>query len=152
MQLSLFDQVDDLLRALVPEELGRLESRAHRRGVKIWFDAAKAPREHYEAQLLGRRHVDGTDGMALEVGFHAEHHDPDQNQATVDALIGQEPTWRTQLGLEAEAAAFFGADGWRRVSEAWIEPDLEDEELAFEIASRLVDYVTALEPVLRSRD
>lgn len=151
MQIPLFDQVDDLLRALVPDELGHLESRAHRRGVKIWFDAAKAPREHYEAQLLGRRHVDGTDGMALEIGFHAEHHDPDQNQAAVDALLRREGSWRKRLGTEAEADAFFGADGWRRVSEAWIEPDLEDDELAFEIASRLVDYVTALEPVLRAR-
>ena len=73
MQLSLFDQVDDLLHALVPDELGRLESRTHRRGVKVWFDSDDAPREHYEAQLLARRHVDGTEGMALEIGWHAEY-------------------------------------------------------------------------------
>ena len=41
---------------------------------------------------------------------------------------------------------FFGAENWRRVSEAWVEEDLDDPDLAFEIASRLVDYVSAIEP------
>ena len=146
MQLSLFDQVDDLLHALVPDELGRLESRTHRRGVKVWFDTDGAPREHYEAQLLARRHVDGTEGMALEIGWHAEYRDPAENEAAFEALLGKENQWRKKLGTEAEAAPFYGADDWRRVSEAWIEPDLEDEELAFEIAGRLTDYMTSLEP------
>lgn len=149
MQLPLFDQVDDLLRALVPDELGRLESRTHRRGVKVWFDSHEAPREHYEAQLLARRHVDGTDGMALEIGWHAEYRDPAENEAAFHALVGTEQQWRETLGAEAQAGPFFGADQWRRVSEAWIEPDLEDEELAFEIAGRLTDYMTSLEPYRR---
>ena len=148
MELSLFDQVADLLQALVPDDLGRLRSRAHRRGVKVWFDDEKAPRAHYEAQLLARRHVDGRDGMALEIGFHAEHGDADHNQRVLDHLSRSEKRWRRVLGDEAEADIFYGAENWRRLSEAWIEPDLEDPELAFEVASRLVDYVTTIEPLL----
>ena len=148
MDLPLFDQIGELVKALAPEELGDLRTRAHRRGVKVWFDTEKAPRDHYEAQLLGRRHVDGRDGMALEIGFHAEHADTDRNQGVIDTILRSERSWRKVLGAEAEADVFFGAENWRRLSEAWIEPDLDEPELAFEVASRLVDYVTAIEPLL----
>lgn len=146
MQVPLFDQVDDLVLALTPDELEGLRSRAHRRGVKVWFGGAKPGREHYEAQLLPRRHVDGADGMALEIGFHAEHPDPSENSSAIDRLLVCEERWRKALGAEAEVGVFFGADNWRRVSEAWLDPDLDDPELAFEVASRLVDYLAALEP------
>jgi hypothetical protein len=149
MELPLFEQVDDLVRALTPDELGLLHTRAHRRGIKVWFDTAKPGREHYEAQLLARRHVDGADGTALEIGFHAEHPDVDANQAAVDTLGGSEKRWRKILGADAEIGPFYGAENWRRVSEAWLEPDLEDPELSFEVASRLVDYLEALEPARR---
>lgn len=142
----MFDQVDDLLRALVPSELGEIRSRAHRRGVKVWFATDKAPRDHYEAQLLGRAHVDGTDGVALEIGFHIEHSDSETNQAALDRLLENEDSWRHHLGPAAEAGSFFGAPNWRRISETWIEPDLDDPDLAFEVASRLVDYISALQP------
>jgi hypothetical protein len=148
MQISLFDQVDDVVRALVPDELGAYRSRTHRRGIKVWFGPEKATTSHYEAQVLARRHVDGIEGLALEVGFHAEHGDQNENQAALDRLLAAETTWRKTLGAEAESGEFFDAPHWRRLSEAWIEPDLEDPELAFEIASRLVDYLTALQPHL----
>lgn len=147
MQLHLFDQVDDLVRALTPDELGDLRSRTHRRGVKVWFGSEKPSRTHYEAQVLARRHVDGVDGMAIEIGFHAEHGDLAQNEAILAAIEKQASRWRKILGDEAETGAFYGAPDWRRVSEAWIEPDLEDPELAFEVASRLVDYLMAIEPL-----
>lgn len=150
MELPLFDQVADVVRSLTPEELGELRLRTHRRGIKVWFDSDKPPREHYEAQLLARRHVDGKDGMALEIGFHAENQDVDRNGATIDGIGRTEKKWRRILGQDAEVGEFFGASNWRRVSEAWIEPDLEDPELAFEVASRLVDYLEAIEPA-RSR-
>ena len=86
--------------------------------------------------------------MAVEIGFHAEHKDPSQNEAVIAHLANREKTWRRKLGNEAEIGVFLGADRWRRVSETWIEPDLDDPELAFEMAARLVDYLTALEPVL----
>ncbi len=146
MDIPLFDQVDDLLRALAPQELGEVRSRVHRRGVKVWFDTDKPPRDHYEAQLLGRSHVDGIDGVALEIGFHVEHSDAGPNQAALDQLLENEDSWRPHLGPVAQSGAFFGAPNWRRISETWIEPDLDDPDLAFEVASRLVDYIGALEP------
>lgn len=120
--------------------------KAHRRGVKVWFDSEAAPRMHYEAQQLRRQHVDGIDGMAIEIGFHAEDPEESKNDAEMDRIAKSEKTWRRILGLEASVGEFYGSSSWRRVSEAWIEPDLDDPELAFELASRLVDYVTAIEP------
>lgn len=149
MDLPLFDQVADVVRSLTPEELGALKMSTHRRGIKVWFNTEKAPREHYEAQLLARRHVDGGDGMALEIGFHAENRETDRNTAAIDGILTSEKTWRKILGRDAEVGPFYGADNWRRVSEAWLEPDLEDPELSFEVASRLVDYLEAIEPARR---
>ena len=99
-----------------------------------------------QGEGLGALLIGETTSMALEIGWHAEYRDPAENEAALDALLGKEKQWRKRLGAEAEAAPFYGADEWRRVSEAWIEPDLDDEELAFEIAGRLTDYMTSLEP------
>jgi len=145
VELGLFEEVADVLRALTPDELGELRNRAHRRGIKVWFDDVKSPREHYEAQLLPRKYVDGRDGMALEIGFHSEHQDVGRNIAVIEHLEDKQKAWQRSLGPEAEIGPFFGADNWRRLSEAWIEPDLDDPELAFEVASRLVDYLVAIE-------
>ena len=149
MELPLCEQVADLIRALTPEELGELHVRAHRRGVKVWFDQTTVPKEHYEAQMLARRHIDGRDGMAVEVGFHSEHPKRADNEATLAHVLEHEQSWRDTLGEEAVAGVFLGAENWTRVSETWIEPDLEDPELAFELASRTVDYLTSIEPARR---
>ena len=146
MDLPLFDQVADVVRSLTPEELGELKLRTHRRGIKVWFNTEKAPREHYEAQLLARRHVDGKDGMALEIGFHAENPEAKTNATILADIVKSEKKWRKILGDNAESGEFYGAANWCRVSEAWLEPDLEDPELSFEVASRLVDYLEAIEP------
>ena len=148
LETHLFEQVADAVRSLMVDQDDGLQLRFHRRGVKAWFGPEKPPREHYEAQVMARRHVDGSEGMAIEVGFHAEHKETDRNQQVISALLEREQTWRADLGAEAEVGVFFGADSWRRVSEAWIEPDLDDPELAFEMAARLVDYLLAIEPVL----
>lgn len=149
MELPLFEQVADALRSMTPEELGELRFRAHRRGIKVWFDTETAPREHYEAQVVARRHIDGRDGLALEIGFHAEHRETDRNVEAITTIEANEDRWRTILGQEAEVGPFFGAEHWRRVSEAWLEPDLDDPELPLEVASRLVDYLEAIEAARR---
>ena len=154
MELPLFEQVGDAVRSLTPEELGRVNFRAHRRGIKVWLsppdqpagDGDRAPRAHYEAQLIARHHVDGRSGAALEIGFHAEHRETERNRAEIETIAASEGRWRKILGAEAEIAPFFGAENWRRVSEAWIEPDLDDPDLVVEVASRLVDYLEAIEP------
>ena len=54
------------------------------------------------------------------------------------------------LGDEATAGGFLGRpDQWQRVSEAWVDPNLDDVNLGWEIATRLTDYITALEPLRR---
>jgi hypothetical protein len=151
VEILLFDEVADLVRGMVPAELGEFRERHHRYGIKVWFGPVKPPREHYEAQVVAAKHVPGAKALALEVGFHAEHANVDDNEAAVTLLLAAEKRWRRSLGKEAEVGAFLGADGWRRVSETWIDPDLGEPDLAFEIAARLTDYVTELEP-LRRRD
>lgn len=149
VELGVFDQTSEVIRALAPDHLGDLQLRSHRRGVKVWFGSDVPDKEHYEAQLLSRNYVDGVGGMALEIGFHSEHKDSAANDEVLAKLAGCEADWRAVLGDEPQAATFFGAQNWRRVSETWIEPDLDDPELAFEIAARLVDYLVVIEPSRR---
>ena len=57
---------------------------------------------------------------------------------------------RRELGGEPTAGVFIGADRWRRISEIWDEPHADDVGAAFEIAARLADYVSVLEPLRRA--
>ena len=143
--------VADALRGMVPPELGEPRCSWHRYGVKVWFGPEKATREHYEAQVVGRRHVPEAEVLALEVGFHAENPKPDDNDAVLAALVEVERRWRKELGTAPVAGEFLGRDTWVRLSETWLDPDLSDEEMGVEVAARLTDYVVALEPILRSR-
>ena len=150
MELSLFDQVAEALRGIVPRELGPLRQRPRRYGIKVWFGTEPPPREHYEAQVISPDAVDDATVLALEIGFHAEHPNVADNDAVLARLLRDERRWRRVLGKEAMAGPFLGRpDVWRRVSETWPDPDLGGEDLGIEVAVRLADYVTALEPVRR---
>jgi len=150
VELELFDEVSEMLRGVLPTELGEPRIWARRYGLKLWFGPAKPPREHYEAQVIGATHVPEASVLALEIGFHAEHPKPDDNAAAMAPLLAKKATWRKALGREATAGGFLGrADDWQRLSETWPDPNLGDPELGIEIASRLADYVTTLEPLRR---
>lgn len=151
MELFLFDEVGETVRSLVPPELGDLRVRARRYGLKVWYGPATPPREHYEAQVIGAKHVADASVLALEIGFHAENGDVAVNDRTLARITKAARTWRRTLGPEATAGPFLGrADDWRRVSETWADPDLGDPEISFEIAARLTDYIAALEPLVRA--
>jgi len=151
MELGLFDEVGEAVRGLMDPKLGTVHFRAHRYGVKLWFDVDVAPRAHYEAQVIGPRHVPDATVLALEVGFHAEHPKVGENEAILKQLAKREKTWRKTIGDDAVAGPFLGrADTWRRVSETWPDPDLSDDDIVMDVALRLTDYMTALEPLLRS--
>jgi len=82
------------------------------------------------------------------VGFHAEQRDPAENERVLKELLGDEKRWRKTLGKEAVAGEFIDdRNGWRRISETWPDPDLGDPDLAMDLAARLTDYITALEPI-----
>lgn len=144
--MELFEAVAETVRGLAPPEFGAFHHRTHRYGTKVWFGESDPPKEHYEAQVIGAQHVPEAEMLAVEVGFHAENRDPTDNDATIEALRSAEDAWRKVLGDDAEIAGFIGRDGWQRVSETWLDPDLDDPELGIELGLRLVDYVTALEP------
>ena len=151
MDLQLFDEVGEVLRGLLPPEVGELRTRHHRYGIKVWFGPAKPTREHYEAQVIGAKHVAEATVLAIEVGFHAEHRDPAENERTLDRLRAGREAVAQGLGPEAVAGEFIDdRHGWQRLSETWPDPDLGDPDLPFELATRLTDYITALEP-LRER-
>jgi hypothetical protein len=152
VELQLFDEVGEVVRRLVPGTLGELHCRHHRYGVKVWFDSEKPTREHYEAQVIGAKHVPEATVLAIEVGFHAEHRDPAENERLLKELVSREPRWRKVLGGDAVAGEFIDdRHGWQRVSETWPDPDLGDPDLALELAARLTDYITALEPLRTGR-
>jgi hypothetical protein len=151
MEPSLFDEVADALRGLVPPELGELRHQARRYGIKAWYGPETPPREHYEAQVIAARHAADATVLALEVGFHAEHQRVGDNEAVIADLLAAERRWRRAIGPEAVAGPFLGrADVWRRLSETWADPDLGDRDLPLAIAARLTDYVSALEPWRRA--
>ncbi len=144
----MFDVVADAVRDLTPLRLGEVRVKPRQWGVKVWFGAGpNAGPEHYEAQIMGAKADPRATALVLEVGFHAEHPKEADNDATIDRLVAHESRWRKILGPEAEIDAFLGrADHWRRISELWIDPDLSDPGIGIDVASRLVDYMTALEP------
>ena len=153
LELSPFEQAGEVARMLLAGEVGPVQFRAHRRGVKLWVGTGDCPPEHYEAQLLSRRHVDGGSGAVIEVGFHSERKQDPENDVVLETLMASEAQWRDAIGDEADGGRFYGNDSWTRVSELWEHPDLEqlfaeDEELGFELGSRVADYVLALEPLV----
>ena len=152
VEIGLFDEVAEALRGLVPSELGELRIRPRRYGIKAWYGPQKPPREHYEAQVIGAEHVADAAILALELGFHAENNNQELNDEALAPLLAAGTKWRRTLGKTPVAGPFLGRpDDWRRVSETWADPDLGDPDLALEIATRLVDYITALEPIRRGR-
>src|ERR1700674_3040248 len=94
VELFLFEEVADVVRGLVPGDLGTPRCRARRGGVKVWFGDANPPKEHYEAQLIGADAVADATVLALEVGFHAEHAQATANDAVIDRLVRSEKRWR----------------------------------------------------------
>jgi hypothetical protein len=152
VELPIFDEVGEALRGLAPTELGEYHHRAHRYGVKVWFGAAAPPREHYEAQVVGPDADPRATYLAIEVGFHSEYPKAEENDAAIAHLVANERHWRRAIGKEAQIGDFLGRPGkWRRVSETWADPNLDDGGLVIELALRLTDYITALEPVRRRR-
>ena len=151
---SVFEEVAVMLPSLVPLELGPVRQQARRWGIKVWFGvtpADKPDRVHYEAQVIGARDAPGARTLAIEVGWHAELTKEADNDALLAKVMAKEKAWRKVVGQEPVCGDFLGgAVRWRRVSETWNDPSLEDPELAFELAARLTDYVTGLEPVLRA--
>jgi hypothetical protein len=118
--------------------------------LKVWFGADTPDKEHYEAQVIGAKHVPDASVLALEIGFHAEHRDPAANDAVLTKVLATEKRWRRQLGADAVAGPFLGRpDDWRRISETWADPDLGDPELGLEVAGRLAEYVEAIERARR---
>lgn len=150
MELMLFEEVADALRDLVPSELGPVRCRARRYAIKVWFETETPPREHYEAQVIGPRVAPEASILAIELGFHAEHPQVAANDAVLGRFLDHERQWRRVLGDDAVAGPFLGRpEDWRRLSEIWPDPDLSDPETGIEIATRLTDYVTLLEPIRR---
>ena len=147
MEYGPFDQIADAVLAVVPAELGELHVQARRWGIKVWFDAESCPREHYEAQVIPARLAPGAEVLAIEIGFHAEHPKAPDNDAVLAPIAAAERSWRKALGDGAQAGPFLGRGGWVRVSETWVDPDLGDPELPFEVADRLATYIEAIEPL-----
>ena len=154
---NLFDDAAAVLPSMIPEKLGVLRVEARRWGLKAWFGGSaggRAPSVHYEAQVVGARDVPpgvAVKKYAMEVGWHAEQSKAEENDALLAVLVGGERTWRKVIGAEAECGDFLGrrVRPWRRVSETWPDPDLDDPALGYEVGARLADYITGLEPVLR---
>ena len=148
VESQVFQEVGDALRGMLPPELGDVRLRVRRYGIKVWFGPSEPPREHYEAQVIGAQGVKGAKVLALEIGFHAEHSKVADNRRAIDHLVAHEQDWRRVVGDEAVVGPFIGrAKSWRRVSETWADPNLDDPELAIEIAAALADYITGLEPI-----
>jgi hypothetical protein len=135
-----FEQVVDALVGFLPPDERDFSWRTSSRNLKVWF--GEETREHYEVQLVDEE---------LEIGFHAEYPDEADNEAAIARLVAGQDRWRATLGDDAVVGAFLGRfPDWRRVSEAWPDPDFDDPDLPVQVALRLTDYIDALEPLRRS--
>ena len=81
MELGVFDEVGELVRSLAPPELGEVKWRAHRRGVKVWFDTEKAGREHFEAQQRALESADAQHHMVETEDPDGRHGRPQDDDA-----------------------------------------------------------------------
>jgi hypothetical protein len=140
-----FEEIRDALVGFLPRELRDVSSRITARNLKVWY--GEQDREHYEVQAIGRG-----GRWRLEVGWHAEHRNRDDNIRALNVLLEAERAWRKKLGKDAESGRFIGDAGrvWRRISEVWDGPNLWGPEASVEAAARLAKYMQALEPSRRS--
>lgn len=150
MSEGFYQDARDALVGFLPAEYAGFEHRLHGRGLKVWFGSAD--RTHYEIQEVGRIAERGRERVArgLEIGFHAELRDPAANEAVLAALVAHEDRWRAELGPAAQAGFFVGDRDhrWRRVSEFWTGPEIDEPDTAIEAADRLATYIRGLEPLL----
>ncbi|GAA3940275.1 hypothetical protein GCM10023085_22170 [Actinomadura viridis] len=146
LDTGLFEQVGEVVRGAAPRGPGEPRLLVRRTGVKVWYGSPDTAREHYEAQVIDAAIAPGARAYAVEIGFHAEYPKESDNDAALGRLRAREDRWRPALGEDAVAGPFLGRDSWRRVSETWLDPDLDDPDLAFDIGVRLVDYLRILEP------
>ena len=84
--------------------------------------------------------------LGLELGFHAEHPTEADNDAAIAPLVAAGAALRRALSNDLVIGPFLGRASWRRASEVWVDPDLSDPELCFELADALAAYVAAIEP------
>jgi hypothetical protein len=136
---SFFACVGDAIGGIVRLIGGDPHVFTHSYGVKVWF--GDSVREHYEAQLIRPDRA-----LRLEIGFHSEHPNADHNDSALAVLTSTAATWRPALGSEPAAGPFLGRRGWTRLSECW-DPPAEGLDGAIEVAVRLADYMTQLEPI-----
>lgn len=144
-----YQDARDALVGFLPEAYARFHHRLHGRGLKVWFGDAE--RTHYEIQEVGRVAEGGREHVrrGLEIGFHAELRDPAANEAVLAVLVAAEPRWRPELGPTAQVGYFVGDRDrrWRRVSEFWTGPEIDEPDTAIEAADRLAVYIVSLEGV-----
>jgi hypothetical protein len=139
---AFYEDVYDAFTGFLPPTLRDFKSYRTSHNIKVWYGSGG---EHYEVQTIRRR-----SGYELEIGFHAEHREAQQNDEVIEALTAKEKTWRRALGAEPEAGKFLGSQTrtWRRLSEVW--PATDDPDVAVDAAQRLAAYISALEPLRKT--
>ena len=97
--------------------------------------------------MIGAKHVPEATVLAIEVGFHAEHRDPAENERVLKELwlreaLAQGPRQgggRRRVHRRSPRLAARVGDVAR--------PGPGDPDLPMDLAARLTDYITALEPL-----
>jgi len=127
-------RVQSLVREQLPAELRGFHWSAMSFQSKLWYGNRDLHYEIWSRERLG----------TIEIGLHFEA-DPLTNARLLAAFAANARTVRRSL---TEARIEDWDRGWARVWEPLPhrKPDLD---LASELASRIADYVTALEPILR---
>lgn len=146
MTRPFFDQIDDELRGLLGRAHSDFHSTRSSQLLKLW---STEPWIHFEAQLVSARWAPGRRSV-VEVGLHLESSSREKNDEVLDRLARQRRKWAKKLP-KAEAGKAFGPQSanWRRLSEVLEAGDLDDSDLAGEVAERLSVYVKALGPIIQ---
>lgn len=133
---SFFARVTRSLRAELPPELARFTARPMFNLIKIAFDNERV---HYEVAF-------DIDRRLLEIALHFED-GPVSTAAYLHLLDRQIVELKHQLGHQVELERW--TTSWGRLYEIWPLTSL-DREVADQVATRLVTYITVLQPLVEA--
>jgi hypothetical protein len=129
--------VYDALPARLPAKLRKHQWRIRWSLLQVYFESAAVHYEVWVQKKTGR----------IEIGLHFESADPDENYRWAAALAPRMLEVQSKLGPGVELEEW--TRSWTRLHESMAFEGKLTETLAADVAKRLAEFISTLEPVIR---